>query len=154
MTPTPSTPPTTDEVVEHLIAALDHLGVPRTSGPRLLRLAAFELQMRLPPPPGETTISPEVPHELAYDVLLGFLEEDQAVERGKRAARAVTEEERAAILSGVARAAPAPQEPEPAPVPSLREIEPAPNPERPAPLVRPMPPPGYRPVGSPPWGEP
>jgi hypothetical protein len=154
MTPTTSTLPTDDHVVEHLIGALDRLGVPPSKGPRLLRQAAFELQQRLPPPPGETLVARGVPEALFYDVVLGFVEEAEAIERGRRAALAATAEERLAILAGAEPTAAAQAEAAPAPAASPGEVEPAPTPERPAPLVGPIPPPGYRPCGLPPWGEP
>ena len=47
-------------------------------------------------------ISVEVPDELWLSVLVGVLDEDEAIARGLVAARAKTEEERRAILLGTA----------------------------------------------------
>jgi hypothetical protein len=67
-----------------------------------------------------------VPDELWLACFLGVLDEAEAIERGRQAARAQTEEERRRLLFG--------------------EMEEAPPP--------PIPSPGYRPCGSPPWHEP
>lgn len=73
-------------------------------------------------------ISPLVPTELVVQVLVDQITESEAIERGRRAARAGTEEERRAILF---------------PVPESRK----------SPMLSPAQRP-WRPCGSPPWGEP
>jgi hypothetical protein len=70
-------------------------------------------------------VHPAVPDELWLSVISGQIDENDAIARGLLAAGVKSDEERRQILFGRLEQVPAP-----------------------------LPPPGYRPCGRPPWGEP
>jgi len=86
------------EIIASLIAVLATAGIDADRGAYLLRRAAREVPQALQPPPPKAVVSPLVHGSLWLQVAAGLVDEEEAIDRTRRAALASTEEEAEATL--------------------------------------------------------